>query len=274
MDWTATVPDRVPVLVPRRADGGARDQIWDTLRDRVWRFTNVVEGHHDVVGPFNRSAALNKAASLADAQRPWNLAIVADADSFAPPAQLAGALHLAETTGRLVIAHSRWVNVDVDETTQFLDEGWLEHRDTRVAYSFTVSSLLVVPRPVWDAVHGFDENFTGWGREDNAFMRAVKVIAGAPLRMDGTVYHLAHDRPTEDTSRHRSPLYQANERRWRTYQGARTVDAMRALVAGNRETFELNRKVIAHELSNPRFEVVADRFKPISLPRNTQTQPR
>lgn len=222
----------VPVLVPRRADHGRRDEIWARLQSHAWRDTRVVEGHHDD-GPFNRAAALNVAAAAAG---DWEYAIIADSDSFVPAPQLHGALDLARRHDQVVIAHSRWLNVEPDETRQILEQGWIEHRDKRAQYTFTVSSMLVVPRTAWDAVNGFDERFQGWGREDNAFIRAVKLLHGFPLRIDGTVYHLAHDRPVEDTNRHQSPLFRANEARWRQYMNARTPDQMRALVAGNRAT--------------------------------------
>jgi hypothetical protein len=220
----------VPVLVPRREDRGRRDEIWALLQTHAWLGAHVIEGHH-TEGPFNRSAALNLAAAAAG---DWDLAVIADSDSFVPAGQLHGALQLAERHDRVVIAHSRWVNVEPDETEQMLVEGWIEHRDNRDQWTFTVSSMLVVPRAAWDAVNGFDERFQGWGREDNAFIRAIKILHQPPLRIDGTVYHLAHDRPTEDVNRTRSPLFRANEARWRQYMTARTPDQMRAIVAGNR----------------------------------------
>lgn len=220
----------IPVLVPRRADHGRRDKVWAQLCERVWWGQTVVEGHHEG-GLFNRSAALNTAAAAA---AEWDLAVIADADSFVPDGQLAGAIALARRTGHMVIAHSRWVNVELDETRQILEHGWIEYRDHRQVLEFTVSSMLVVPRIVWDVVNGFDERFEGWGCEDRAFARACKVLDAPPLRIDGPVFHLAHERPVEDVKRRRSAAFLANERRWQQYLSARTQDAMQAMVAGNR----------------------------------------
>lgn len=222
----------IPVLVPRRADHGHRDALWARIRDHVWADANVIEGHHDDDTPFNRSAALNTAADLAGN---WDMAVIADADSLVHPTQLHAAVHAARTTGRVVIAHSRWVNVDLEEHDTFLNHGVLKHRDDRTFYEHTVSSMLVVPRPVWDAVNGFDAaHFRGWGVEDRAFMRAVKVISGDPVRLHGDVYHLAHDRPAEDTNRHQSETFLANRGRYREYIAAGTPEAMKELVAANR----------------------------------------
>lgn len=222
----------IPILVPRRADHGHRDALWVRLREHVWADANVIEGHHDDGTPFNRSAALNTAADIAGN---WDMAVIADADSLVHPTQLHAAVHTAHTTGRVVIAHSRWINIDIDETDEFLNRGMLEHRDDRTFYEHTVSSMLVVPRRVWDATNGMDETFAGWGCEDRAWIRAARILTGDPIRIHGDVYHLAHDRPTEDTQRAQSPLFLANRARLREYQAVTTPEAMARLVATNRK---------------------------------------
>lgn len=226
MPTTPTATDDVPVLVPRRADGGRRDHIWKRILEDVWQPDgwHVVEGHHDGPRPFNRSAALNTAAQLAGH---WQLAVIADADSLVDPRQLAGAIDLAAKTGRLVIAHSEWVNVTLDETDHFLASRALRHDDDRTIYRFTVSSMLVVPRHVWDTVHGFDERFTGWGCEDQAFARCCRILTGEPERMYGPVFHLDHDRPRADVHRQHDSGYLANRALWRRYQAAKTPAQMR-----------------------------------------------
>jgi hypothetical protein len=229
LDWTARL-GRTPILVPRRPDNGRRDAIWQNLRDRVWSKSNVVEGEH-LDGPFNRAAALNRAA---DAAGDWDVAIIADSDSLVTPETLLHAVGLA-LNGHAVIAHSQWVNVETDETESFLDTGKLEIREDRAVWMMTVSSMLAIPRSVWDAVNGFDEHFAGWGEEDRAFMRAVETLTGPAERLEGAVYHLAHDRPTEDTNRGDSPEFMANWQRSQTYRD-RTPEDIRAIVAGNRVT--------------------------------------
>lgn len=229
MDWQCD--PGVPVLVPRRNDNGRRDRIWQTIRERVWRDANVVEGHH-TEGPFNRSAALNTAARLAG---DWDTAVIADSDSLTIPNQVHAAVTLARQTGRMVIAHSRWVNITLEEQDNFLGAGWITHDDQRMAYNFTVSSMLVVPRTVWDTVNGFNERHAGWGWEDRSFVRAVKILTGEPGRIHGDVYHLAHDRPAEDSDRDRSPLFHANKAIYREFLNTRTPQSMADLVARNRE---------------------------------------
>src|SRR5690606_37478462 len=56
----------VPVLVPRRDDGGRRDLLWSFIKRAYWATMpgyQVVEGYH-IEGPFNRSAGVNIAAKI------------------------------------------------------------------------------------------------------------------------------------------------------------------------------------------------------------------
>lgn len=222
---------RTVVLVPRREDHGRRDENWAALR-HLWaaRPFPLIEGHHDD-GPFNISRARNTAAEAAGG---WDVAVFADADSWVSDAQLACALRLAAEHDRMVVAHDRWVNVEPDEIQSWLAGDGLEWRDTRQTVTFGVSSVIVVPRPVFEAVNGFDERFVGWGLEDNAFARANRLIVGRPLRVLGDVYHLAHDRPAEDVKKTQSPTYLRNRQHYFEYKRALTRDAMLDLVAGNR----------------------------------------
>lgn len=225
---------QVPVLVPRRSDDeGPRDLIWSGIRAHVWESSPVFEGHHDD-GPFNRSKAVNTAANNADT---WDVAVIADADSLVPPTQLEAAIELATQTGRLIIPHSRWVNVDLEEAKDFLKRGTLLWSKKRTIYATTQSSILVVPRAVWDEVNGFDERFVGWGWEDIAFMTAVETLTDGPIRLEGSVYHLAHERPAADTNRQLDPGYIANTNHFRSlYKRAPDATQLRKVIAKNRVT--------------------------------------
>jgi hypothetical protein len=78
---------RTVFLVPRRNDNGPRDKLWAYCRARWETYfpdIPIFEGHHDD-GPFNRSAAVNRAAKLAGE---WDLGIVIDSD--VTPVRLAG----------------------------------------------------------------------------------------------------------------------------------------------------------------------------------------
>lgn len=222
-----------PVLVPRRDDNGERDALWGLLKDDLWESEDVYEGYH-TTGPFNRSAAINSAASEAGI---WSCAVVADADTYIDKDRLLQAIDLANDTQKLVIPHSRWVNVEMGEVDRFMDTKTLQWKKGRDIYALTVSSILVVPRTVWDIVNGFDERFSGWGWEDTAFMQAVDVMTDGHIRLEGDVYHLAHDRPAADTNRTLDSGYIRNTNHYRNlYKRARTRSEMKRVINGNRVT--------------------------------------
>lgn len=212
------------VIVPYRADGGHRDRIWRHLQDHYWGGLpyRIVVGSHDG-GPFNRSAAINAAAA-----QPWEVAVIADADTWVPPAHLAEAVTTARRTGRLTAAFTAVIELDRPCTKAVLD-GHVELTTlgvnrVRTAPLETQSSMLAIPRPLWDTIGGFDPRFVGWGGEDNAFWKAATLLGGQPHRIDGPAFHLWHPTTVRATS---GPQYQANHSLWRCYARARTVPQLR-----------------------------------------------
>lgn len=219
----------IPVLVPWRTDNGSRAANWAIVEERMWEGWAFLNEGAGPDGPFNRSAAINEAAA---AVLPYaEHVVVADADSVVDPAQLAAAIDLSERTGSLVVAHDRWLNVEVHEIPGFLtagrvrDEEWVTHpvgrRTARMRYRNTVSSMLVIPTALWDAVGGFDDRFVGWGSEDMAFHRMCEVF-GAVDRVPGPCHHLSHERPKAERMRSADRLYVANRALWRKYRNAGT----------------------------------------------------
>lgn len=198
---------RTVFLVPRRADYGPRDEIWAWCRARwqqLYPGIPVYEGHHDR-GPFNRSAAINLAAEIADRDGPWDMAIVIDSDVFLRASQVNAALERAAATGRVTWAHRRWRGIREDWTKRIVadlrdfgpevdrdDMDILVERTNPISWS----CCIVIPRPVWDDLGGFDERFEGWGFEDMAFQSIVTALYGHE-RIAGDVYHLWHPRSEE-----------------------------------------------------------------------------
>jgi len=143
----------------------------------------IFEGHHDD-GPFNRSEAINTAATLAG---DWDLGIVIDSDVFLRTRQVQAAIDRAKKTGRVTWAHRRWrgmhedhteriVKYDIDFGPEFVghDMDLLVERTNPVSWS----CCIVIPRAVWDAMGGFDQRFAGWGWEDMAWQSVVCGLYG------------------------------------------------------------------------------------------------
>ncbi len=214
----------IPVLVPRRPDGGRRDAIWEYLRGEVWATScfQVVEGTDGGDGPFNRSKALNRAALDAGS---WDVAIIADSDTFVDPSQLLAALELATRTMRLAVTHTEWRNLTEATTVAMLARSGEVERlyDTVRTGGLAVSGVLAVARPLWDQVGGFDEAFVGYGWEDLAFARACGIVRGIE-RVPGPAWHLNHDRGWPGMS---DSLYVAGWRRYGHYSRATSLQDLR-----------------------------------------------
>lgn len=222
---------RVAILVPRREGFEDRDRIW--VWCKAWWAERhpswpIVEGHHDDGGPFNRSAALNLAARLAGDE--WDVALIIDADVICDVDRVRQAVAQAYETDRMVLPYT--IRYDLNEAGSLRvmegDHGsW--RRWVAKTYRDQVSSVLAIPRSLWDAVGGFDEHFVGWGGEDNAFAIACETFGGPAIRIAGDVWELHH--AGSRAERQGSPTYNANYARKRRYDAAKgDQEAIQALV--------------------------------------------
>jgi hypothetical protein len=234
---------RAVILVPRRDDGGYRDELWDWCRawwEREQSHMPVVEGHH-TDGLFNRSAAVNTAARIAGA---WDVAVIIDSDVLCDPNRVKEAVELAHRDTVMVLPHT--VRYDVGRRgSEALRAGQLTleaiaasrqrwvHREYSTANGHpSVSSVVVVGRELWDLVGGFDEQFKGWGYEDTAFAAACETFGGV-VRMPGEVWHLWH--PTAREGKRGTPSWALNSARGQAYRAAiGNPAAIRALQASGR----------------------------------------
>lgn len=213
----------IPVLVPRRSDGARRDASWAFLRSNYWANLSdyhVIEGTQEE-GSFNRSLAINTAARDAG---DWDIAVVADSDSWVDPAQLSEAVTVARGNGKLVIAHSGWCSL-TEECTKSILAGNDPEKAYQLSGRDSVSGVLVVPRSLWDAVGGYDPGFVGWGWEDSAFARAC-ILARGMSRITGPCWHLNHERVPPSRS---NPEYLAGEHRYSRYVRASSLADVRRI---------------------------------------------
>lgn len=223
---------RTVVLVPRRSDGGWRDQLWAHCRP-LWdaRGWSIYEGHHGAdEGKFNRSAAINRAAHAAGE---WDQAFIIDGDVIAGDDQIHEALDRTRRWGVLTFAYAAYWTLTKRATTQLISRGRLDgdwHKQATFVAVNMSSSIECVPRTLWDEVGGFDETFDGWGWEDVAFMFACAAMRGGRFdRTAGEVWHLWHPHSTTDRNRE---VADANEARCQPYIDARyDREAMRAVLA-------------------------------------------
>lgn len=224
---------RTVILVPYRSDGARRDALW--------KFTEAWLGKHhpdhpiyvgaSPDGPFNRSAAINDAAQAAG---DWDVAVICDSDTLVAPGQFNQAVSTAHATGLLTSALTEVVELTEESSNRLLenpelDPGALPSERTRRREILTQSSVIAAPRPLWDAVGGFDEQFSGWGCEDVAFWRAASIVGGAGkvMRTSGPAYHLWHE--TASRIRILDPGFRVNYWRLRRYKKSRTPEQLAQL---------------------------------------------
>jgi predicted glycosyltransferase involved in capsule biosynthesis len=215
------------VIVPYRPDHGHRDQLWAHLKDNYWAHQpyEIVVGE-DMVGPFNRAKAVNQAAEIG-----WDIAIIADTDTWVPAKQLHRAILTAKVTNRLVAAFDAVVEINRQTTIDILNgktglAGSFGADKVRTRTLETQSSMLVITRNLWDQVGGMDQRFHGWGCEDNAFWHACAIHAGEPERISGNAYHLWHP---SAPGKFAGIAYKRNLNLWRKYERARTVEDLQAI---------------------------------------------
>lgn len=218
-------------LVPWRADGGHRERLWDHCAQH-WSQAlpeiPIVQGSSPE-GPFNRSAAINQAAEGA-----WDVGVVLDADVFCEASQVRAAVRRTSETGRVTLAFDRFIGLNPLMTRKVL-EGFKgdPKRGARFISDIHESSIVCIPRKLWDEVGGFDERFIGWGQEDVAFIQAARVLGGEIGRIKGPVFHLFHQKSPE---RHtRRPEYVKNQELGQRYRMTSTPEAMRELLGGPSE---------------------------------------
>lgn len=233
---------RTVILVPRREGDPYRDMVWGWTR-AWWEAHHpdwpVFEGHHrPEEGLFNRSAAINRAARAAG---DWDAAVIIDADTICDPQRVRGALGDATITGRMALPFDVRKDLDRDGTKKVMAgyaASW--ERFVHRVYRDMVSSVVIVPRALWDAVGGFDENFVGWGFEDNAFAVACETFGGPLIRVPGELWHLWH--PTAPEGKRGTPTNTRNRARAARYLAVRgdqqAVAALRGGVAALEVTGE------------------------------------
>lgn len=213
-------------FVPWRSDGDERDRLWAFCRTR-WEAAGLrIREGSSPPGPFNRAAAINDAASGA-----WDVAVVIDADVLpADMQQVYQAASHALDVGRVTLGFEMYVGLNPAMTARILDgyegDDWSYGAVRRSRRH--ESSVVAIPRSIWDRTGGFDPRFQGWGQEDVAFAQAARVLGGGIDRVAGEVFHLWH-RPSRERAKS-AATYRTNQELGIRYREALDQGAINALL--------------------------------------------
>lgn len=172
---------RAVTCVPWRGGDADREAAWDRLRP-VWQSSGLplYVADSDPALSFNVSQARNRAAAAAG---DWEVAAFIDADTWIDPAALGRAMVEAADADAITLPFTRFWSCGPGDVLPVQPE------------MYNAGGVMVIPRPVWEIVGGFDERFTRWGAEDSALLWAAATMTGRLLQLDGDAIAAYHPRP-------------------------------------------------------------------------------
>ena len=179
------------IIIPwRHMDCIYREKHFNFLVEYYSQEFDVILGDHD--GDFNRSAARNAGVEKSNSE----ISVIIDADNYIPINQIHNAIKVAKRSNSLVKPFT-WFGYLTEESTDLFYEIYNSVIDFEPTYiqppqkDFT-GGAYVMKKSLWKKLGGMDEEFIGWGAEDDAFHLLCK-SRGLPIRyVEGYDYHLYH----------------------------------------------------------------------------------
>ena len=153
----------------------------------------VADSNHE---EFNRAASRNAGVEESTS----DVVIIMDADAFINVDQIMDACKRAKEKDALVRPFSRAAYLSEDATERFYNNPSI-FADSDGDYDYMTPDLLsvdnfggafVIKKKLWDDLGGMDENFIGWGGEDNAFLDSYHLKFGSSIKISGNLYSLYH----------------------------------------------------------------------------------
>lgn len=210
--------DRAVVCMPWRDSGDPhrrRTMEWTTARWRSYGFDVIHAPDDDGNARWNASQARNNAAKPANARA----LIFADSDVMVRRETIEEAVSLCFVTP-WVVPHENVYRMSETSTTMLMEcDGELPDPGQTIRQPYKGiegGGLMVITPGQYRTVGGYDEDFEGWGSEDEAFGLAARTLIGKPHRMASPLWHLYHP----PGLRQKSDGYFDNRLRLRMYEQA------------------------------------------------------
>jgi hypothetical protein len=189
------------IVVPWRAAAG-REQSFDL----AWRYNNKEFADFkvyfsDSVGErFNVSEARNRGCIQA-IEDGYKTLVVIDADTIFRRDSILQAIE--EVSANYVISYAYTNTFETNEGSSYLlsigATSFDEMTEGKALYPNHVGSGWAMSSEMFWDINGWDENFKGWGWEDDAFQKAHELLFSSEMsRAPGTCYRLWH--PERDSS--------------------------------------------------------------------------
>ncbi|KAA9019494.1 galactosyltransferase-related protein [Niallia endozanthoxylica] len=227
--------EQISILIPFKEDNGIRSE---TLQWVIRFYQNVIPEAEICIGEnddkiFNRCKAINAAAEKASR----NVFVLADADVIYDPDLLVESV-LSLQKAPWVIPFNRILDISQKKTEEILkiEPSWPLSLTNENYSEFKIDKLFagklnVLSREAFEKVGGYDEQFLGWGCEDDAFLLAMNTLSGQFINMNRPIYHFWHPFVGADNN----PYYRKNLKRLSRYQQANgNPIRMQKLIRNNR----------------------------------------
>lgn len=223
------------ILIPFQDNDPWRIKVFDLVVkrwERQFADAEIIIGHDDTPGPFSRARARNNAARLATR----DVFCFADADTICNTLFLRTALARLETW---IYPYRVYYNLNRSATVQVVKQldrepatefGRPEVEECEHAIP-SIGGIFFLRRKDFETIGGYDEQFVGWGYEDDAFRIAADLVIGhhdsLPLSW---VSHLWHEAP--ERVRFGQPKILDNQRLFKRYQQATSLEDLQAIRSG------------------------------------------
>lgn len=188
------------ILIPFKTDDGHRESCFDWLLayyESICPEAEIVVGTAD---ECNRSKMRNDAASNATT----DIFIFINADGLVKRETILKAVECVKAGHSLV--QPRAVRYLTERTTKRIIQSPFEFprlgKSDFIKHEVLIGEFFAVSRQTFKKIRGWDESFTGWGGEDDAFKCAIRALVGPFKILDDTVYHLWHERTENETNKY------------------------------------------------------------------------
>lgn len=181
---------RQQIVIPWRDTGCEyRRKHFEYLYDLYSTNFDIVIGDNE--GEFNRSGARNAGVNKSSSE----VAVIIDADNYIPFDQINMAIKYARRRRGLVKPSKFFGYLTEEATDRFYEEGQIVNIDNMwmnpPVMDFS-GGAYVIRRDLYEEIGGFDEEFIGYGAEDDAFHALCISKLGRISYVGGMNYHLYH----------------------------------------------------------------------------------
>lgn len=181
------------ICIPWRGGPGREE-----IREQVIKFYTLHLPEYPIVyadsghPEFNRAASRNRAVDKATT----DIVIVLDADTFVHPERMRAAVEAAQYGG-LHYPFTIFCPIELDTVPHLFD---LRFPTARRGWRAT-GGVFITSKQTWWELGGQDENFLGWGGEDDAFFTVASTLSYV-TRQPGVVCPVNHDAQRRDECPH------------------------------------------------------------------------